>query len=63
MSDTPLSSQACSDPPLTGLQAIGTLKEIRMNNNGIYEEGIVAISRAVAFNPKLEVRQRALCPH
>eukprot|EP00045_Choanoeca_perplexa_P007901 m.72608 g.72608 ORF g.72608 m.72608 type:complete len:573 (+) comp14273_c0_seq1:51-1769(+) len=36
-------------------KAIGTLKEIRMNNNGIYEEGIVAIARAIAFNPHLEV--------
>ena len=36
---------------------IGTLKEIRMKNNGIYEEGIVELAGAIAFNPKLEVAQ------
>eukprot|EP00051_Salpingoeca_urceolata_P002876 m.53444 g.53444 ORF g.53444 m.53444 type:complete len:560 (-) comp12383_c0_seq2:289-1968(-) len=37
------------------IKAIGSLVEIRINNNGIYEEGSLAIAAAVARNPKLEV--------
>jgi Ran GTPase-activating protein (RanGAP) involved in mRNA processing and transport len=36
-------------------QAIQTLREIRMNNNGITSDGIVALARAVASNRSLEV--------
>lgn len=36
-------------------QKIQTLREIRINNNGIFTEGLVEFVKAVAKNPLLEV--------
>eukprot|EP00053_Salpingoeca_punica_P007463 m.68115 g.68115 ORF g.68115 m.68115 type:complete len:650 (-) comp14162_c1_seq1:1952-3901(-) len=37
------------------LKAIGSLEEIRMNNNGMYIEGVLAVADMVGSNPNLKV--------
>jgi hypothetical protein len=41
-------------------QAIGTLEEILMNNNGMYEADIVKLAEAFAANKSLKVRRAVL---